>query len=232
MKPIARFGLVVLLAASLSACAVNNPNRRAEIGAGAGAATGALLGQAIGHNTSGTLIGAVVGALAGGAAGHYMDEQQHAMEQRLARQRAAKQLHIVRMGRDALRVGVASDYSFAVDSAQLTPGAEQAFASIAGVLRQYKKTIIHVVGFTDSTGTAQYNRKLSVRRARAVADYLISQGVSAGRIRIAGRGETQPVASNATAAGRARNRRVDIVIKPLIKGHEGQAYAPPGYLGS
>jgi len=136
------------------------------------------------------------------------------------------------MGNDALRVGVASDYSFAVDSSKLTPSAKQTFAQIASVLKDYKKTIIHIVGFTDSTGTAQYNQKLSVRRARAVADYLISQGVPAGRIRIEGRGETQPVASNATAAGRARNRRVDIVIKPIVKGHKAQAYAPPGYLGS
>ena len=232
MKQIARMGVVLLMASMLSACAVNNPNRHAAIGAGAGAAAGALIGQAASHSTGGTLIGAVVGALAGGAVGHYMDAQQHAMEQRLAKQRASRELHIVRMGRDALRVGVASDYSFAVDSARLTPSAKQTFASIASVLEHYRKTIIHVVGFTDSTGSAQYNRKLSVRRARSVADFLISQGVSAGRMRIEGRGETQPVASNATAAGRARNRRVDVVIKPLIQGHEAQAYAPPGYLGS
>ena len=232
MKQVLRFALAAVLAASLSACAMNGQNQRAEMGAGAGAAAGALAGQAISHHTGGTLIGAVVGALAGGAVGHYMDRQQHAMEQKLARQRASKQLNIVRMGNDALRVGVASDYSFAVDSSKLTPQAKQTFAQIASVLKDYNKTIIHIVGFTDSTGTAQYNQKLSVRRARAVADYLISQGVPAGRIRIEGRGETQPVASNATAAGRARNRRVDVVIKPLVKGHKAQAYAPPGYLGS
>lgn len=232
MKYFPRWALAAVLVGSLTACATNNPNQRTEMGAGAGAAAGALAGQAISHHTGGTLIGALVGALAGGAVGHYMDEQQHAMEQKLARQRASKQLNISRMGNDALRVGVASDYSFAVDSSQLTPQAKQTFTQIAGVLKDYNKTIIHIVGFTDSTGAAAYNQKLSVRRARAVADYLISQGVPAGRIQIEGRGETQPVATNATAAGRARNRRVDIVIKPLIKGHKAQAYASPGYLGS
>lgn len=219
------------VAVLVSACA-NSPNRRAEIGGGAGAVLGALAGSQIGHGAGATVIGAALGALAGGGVGHYMDNQKQELDQKLQKQRAAQELNVTRLNNDALKIGVASDASFAVDSATLNGHAQSTFNTIANVLKDYKKTAIHVVGFTDSTGSKAHNLKLSQERAQSVASFLESRGVNPQRVLTWGRGESQPVATNATAAGRARNRRVDIVIKPIVKGNEKEAFSAPPYLGS
>ncbi|AWN17667.1 OmpA family protein [Salinisphaera sp. LB1] len=224
--------LAVAAALGLSACA-NNPNRRAEIGGGIGAVAGGLLGSQLG-DSSGTnaAIGAALGALAGGGIGHYMDKQQQELNKKLAAQRARNELNIQRLNQDTLKIGVASDASFAVNSATLNPNAQNTFNSIASVLKNYKKTAIHVVGFTDSTGSKQHNLKLSKERADAVAQFLESRGVNSQRVLTWARGESEPVASNATAAGRAKNRRVAIVIKPIVKGNEKAAFSAPPDLGN
>jgi outer membrane protein OmpA-like peptidoglycan-associated protein len=153
------------------------------------------------------------------------------MKKKLAKQRAEKELQVTRLNQDALKVGVAGDASFAVDSAKIKAQFKPAYGKIASVLKEYPKSIIHVVGFTDNTGSDNYNLGLSKRRAEAVANYLNAQGVAGNRLITEGRGETQPVASNDTKAGRAQNRRVEIVIKPVVKGHEREAYQPPPPLG-
>ena len=106
------------------------------------------------------------------------------------------------------------------------------YSKIANVLKSYDKTVIHIVGHTDSTGSDQYNQGLSERRAASVASYMGGQGLPGTRVRQEGRGESQPIASNDSADGRKRNRRVDIVIKPVIEGQEQQAWTPPPYLGA
>jgi outer membrane protein OmpA-like peptidoglycan-associated protein len=88
------------------------------------------------------------------------------------------------------------------------------------------------VGHTDSTGSEQYNMKLSQQRAQAVAQFLTGRGVDSQRVLTWGRGESQPIATNDTEAGRAENRRVDVVIKPIVEGQEAQAFSEPPYLGS
>ncbi len=229
-----RTGLAILLSAALvlTACA-GDPNRRTKIGAGVGAVVGAIAGSQLGDE-SGTnvAIGAAVGALAGGGVGLYMDNQQQELEQELQAERAADMLNVTRLNGDALKIGVASDASFAVDSATLAPVAQNTFNKIAGVLKDYEKTAIHVVGHTDSTGSDQYNLKLSQQRAEAVANFLISRGVNPQRTLTWGRGESEPIAGNDTAQGRAANRRVDIVIKPIVEGQERAAFTAPPYLGA
>ncbi|MES1937853.1 OmpA family protein [Salinisphaera hydrothermalis] len=224
--------LAVAAALGLSACA-DNPNRRAEIGGGAGAVLGGLLGSQLGDK-SGTnaAIGAALGALAGAGVGHYMDNQQKELNKKLAAQQARNELNITRLNQDTLKIGVASDASFAVDSANLSPNAQNTFNSIANVLKDYKKTAIHVVGFTDNTGSKQHNLKLSQERAQAVAQFLESRGVNSKRVLTWARGESEPVASNKTAEGRAQNRRVAIVIKPIVKGDEKAAFSAPPNLGN
>ncbi|HET7312835.1 OmpA family protein [Salinisphaera sp.] len=224
--------VLVVVALTLTACA-NDPNRRAEIGGGVGAVLGGLLGSQLGDN-SGTnaAIGAVLGGLAGAGVGHYMDNQQQELNRKLAAQQARDELNITRLDQNTLKIGVASDASFAVDSANLNPNAQNTFNSIANVLKDYDKTAIHVVGFTDSTGTEQHNLELSQERAEAVARFLESRGVNSQRVLTWARGESQPVASNATAEGRARNRRVAIVIVPIVKGREKAAFAAPPDLGN
>ncbi len=219
------------LSLSLLACAADDPNKRAKTGA----AVGALLGAVVGHQVDsdkGRYVGAAVGAIAGGAAGHYMDKQQAALEKELAAEAAAQELRITRMAGDALRVGVASDATFDFDSSTVKSDAVATYAKIANILKNYDKTVIHVVGHTDSVGSDQYNQGLSQRRASAVASFLTQNGVVPARVLTEGRGEREPIAGNNSEDGRRRNRRVDIVIKPIIEGQEQQAYAPPPYLGS
>lgn len=224
---------VSLLATAVvvSACATDDPNRRAKIGAAVGAVTGAVIGHQV-NDHEGKYVGAALGALAGVSVGHYMDQQQAELQKRLADEQAQETLSITRMSGNALRVGVASDYSFEIDSAELSFDAQTTFDKIANVLKDYDKTAIHVVGHTDSTGSEEYNQKLSERRASAVAKYLSGQGVTSLRIVTWGRGESEPVAGNDTRAGRARNRRVDIVLKPIVEGREKDAFEAPPYLGA
>jgi outer membrane protein OmpA-like peptidoglycan-associated protein len=222
--------LIPACALILAGCA-GDPNRRAKIGA----ATGAVIGAAIGNEIDkgqGKYVGAVVGAIAGGAVGHYMDEQQKQLEKDLAKEAARNELSITRMSEDTLRVGIASDVSFDVGSAEIKLNARQTYEKIAAVLKDYDKTIIHVVGHTDSDGSDAYNQALSERRGEAVANLLANNGVPSSRLRTEGRGEREPIASNATAEGKRRNRRVDIVIKTVVEGREQDAERAPPYLGS
>ena len=215
----------------LAGCAADDPNKRAKRGAAIGAIVGAVAGHHV-DGDKGRYIGAVVGAIAGGAVGNYMDQQQAELERELAAEAAREELNITRLAGDALKVGVASDVSFDFDSAQIRSGARPTYQKIADVLKDYEKTVIHVVGHTDSTGAADYNQGLSERRAASVASVLRNAGVLPERIVTEGRGESEPLADNSTKAGQAQNRRVDIVIKAIVEGNEGAAYTPPPYLGS
>jgi outer membrane protein OmpA-like peptidoglycan-associated protein len=219
---------IVAIATLLSACAADDPNKRAKTGAAIGALVGAALGtQATDDKKKGAVIGAVVGAIAGGAAGNYMDKQQAELEKELKAEQDAQTLNIVRMSDNSLKVGVASQATFDVDKSNLKSGSLETFGKIAEVLKSYDATVIHVVGHTDSTGADSYNQSLSERRAQSVASYIGQRGVPTERLVTEGRGEREPRASNGDAAGREQNRRVDIVIKPVIEGQEQAAFDPP-----
>ncbi len=223
--------LIVVCALGLIACA-GDPNRRAKIGAATGAVIGAAVGDQVDDDGKGKYYGAVVGAVAGAAVGHHMDKQQEELEKQLAEETRRKELSVARMAEDTVRLDISSDASFDVDSAVIKSTARQTYVKIAGVLKTYPESIIHVVGHTDSDGTDQHNQGLSERRASAVASLLTGEGVPSSRIRTEGRGEREPVASNSTAEGKRRNRRVDIVIKTVVEGREQDAERPPGYLGN
>lgn len=221
----------VLVVGLLAGCAADDPNRSAKTGAVVGAIVGAVVGNQ-GDKKRDRYLGAAVGALAGAAVGGYMDKQRKALEKSLAEEQASQDLRITEMSGNALRVGIASDATFAFDSAEIQPQSRQTYAKIAAVLDDYPKTIVHIVGHTDAIGSDAYNLGLSKRRAESVGLFLRSQGVDGDRLIYEGRGESEPLASNQTPEGRRQNRRVDIVIKPLVEGQEQQAYAPPPYLGS
>ena len=226
--------LAALLCTTLfvTACA-GDPNRKTKIGAGVGAVLGGIAGSQLGDK-SGTnaAIGAAIGALAGGASGRYMDNQQKELNEKLKAEQARDVLNLTRLDGDALKIGVASDASFAVDSSTLSGSAQTTFNKIATTLKDYDKTAIHVVGHTDSSGSDEYNQKLSQQRAQTVAQALTAGGVNTQRLLTWGRGEAEPIATNDTEQGRAENRRVDIVIKPIVEGQESQAFSEPPYLGS
>ena len=227
----ARLAVVAVVVATLAACATDDPNRRAKTGAVIGGVAGAVIGNNVSHARGAPIVGAVIGALAGGAVGNYMDRQQAELNQQLAEEQRNNEPQITKLSDGSLKVGIASDVSFDINSAQLKPEALDTYAKIANILKSYDKTVIHVVGHTDTTGSDEYNMRLSASRANSVATYLSSQGVPSTRIRQEGRGEREPLVRTADNVNEPRNRRVDIVIKPVIEGQEQQAWTPPPYLG-
>jgi outer membrane protein OmpA-like peptidoglycan-associated protein len=213
---------------TLGGCATDDPNRQAKIGAAVGAVAGAVIGHQINDDT-GRYVGAAVGALAGGATGYYMDEQQRAFEQELARERDANALEIERLRDDTLKLTVDSEVSFDFAKADIKPSFEPSLDKLATLIRKYDRTIVHVVGHTDSIGSDSYNQELSERRAESVVNYLAYRGVDTRRLRTEGRGEREPRADNATEAGRQLNRRVEVFVKPVVEGEEYRAYESPDY---
>lgn len=212
----------------LSGCATDDPNRRAKTGAAIGAVTGAVIGHQVSHG-SGKWVGAAAGALAGAGIGHYMDNQQRDFEQTLAYEREQNQMEIERMRDDTLKLSLDSEVSFDFDSARIKPTFKPSLEKLADLLIKYDRSVVHVVGHTDSSGSAEYNQRLSKQRAQSVAQFLERQGVPYERLRTEGRGENEPRDTNATEAGRQLNRRVEVYVKPIVEGRESDAYLPPKY---
>ncbi len=212
---------VGIIALSLSACTTTNPFTGetqlsntaggALIGAGGGAVGGAIIGGAVGGDPRiGALIGAGVGALAGGAIGNYMDQQ----EAELRAQLQGTGVSVIRDG-DQIYLNMPSNVTFDVGQYNVKPQFHSTLRSVALILQKYNKTLVDVYGHTDSTGSEESNLELSKKRAIAVANIISGYGVDPRRFYIDGRGESEPIASNNTDAGRALNRRVEIKIIPL-----------------
>lgn len=179
-----------------------------------GATTGAIIGGLIGATSNSserplaTIAGAVAGAAIGGAIGTALDRQAADL-----RAQTSGNIGVVNAG-DRLIVTMPQDLLFATDSAALRPDLQADLRAVAANLQQYPASRIEVIGHTDNTGDAGYNRSLSQQRAGSVAGVLIGAGVPAGRIVTLGQGEDAPIASNLTPEGRAQNRRVEIIIRP------------------
>jgi outer membrane protein OmpA-like peptidoglycan-associated protein len=211
--------LIIVLVASvlLGACQTTDPYTGQQKtsdtakGAGIGAASGALIAMLIsGTSRKNALIGAGIGALAGGAVGRYMDNQ----EAKLREQLQGTGVSVTRSG-DNLVLNMPGNITFATNQSDIAPGFYPVLNSVALVLKEYEKTLIDVVGHTDSTGPMQLNMQLSAARASSVQAYLANQGIPPVRIQAQGVGPQYPVASNDTAEGRQQNRRVDLVLRPL-----------------
>ncbi len=206
--------LVLCLAALFAAgCSIDPYTGEEKVsntgkGAGIGAASGAVIG-AIAGGGKGAAIGAAAGAAVGGGIGYYMDRQ----EAKIRAQLEGTGVRVVREG-DNIRLIMPGNITFATDSYRISPSFFPILDSIALVLKEFDKTSIDVAGYTDSTGSFEYNQKLSENRANSVTSYLISAGVAAGRIQTRGFGERYPIASNSSAMGRSQNRRVEIRIRP------------------
>ena len=209
------FLCIVLLLAGCAAPETQTKTQKGAIyGAAGGAAAGAIVGQVISHDTKGTLIGAAIGAAVGGlggaGVGKMMDDQERDMRKAVASSEAAS---VSREG-NLLAVTFKGDVTFDTNSTVLRPGLQSEINRVAGVLNQYPNTLVRVEGHTDSKGTDAYNMDLSNRRAMAVKNLLVQRGIADSRIEAVGYGETLPVATNDTEAGRQRNRRVEIKIAP------------------
>lgn len=211
----------ISVAALLGACTTTDPYssqpRRNNTGTGAiaGAVGGALLGYLTNTSNSeqgrkNALIGAGVGALGGAAVGAYMDRQQRALEAELS----GTGVGVARQG-DNLVLRMPSDVTFATNQHDIEPRFLSTLDDVARVLREYDQSTVDVIGHTDSSGGDVINQPLSERRAGSVAGYLIQQGVMPQRLIVQGMSSRVPVADNSTPAGRAENRRVEILIRPF-----------------
>lgn len=214
--------IAISVAATLTGCTMTNEQRLA-----AGAIGGAVIGGVVGHQVhhkNGRYVGAVLGALAGGAITGYMNQQQQALESSQELSNAG--ITVSRVNDSTIKLILPAAITFATNKTNLNSSVQASLNDIVNVINQYPKTAIHVLGFTDSDGSADYNMTLSQRRAQAVKSYLANSGVVSGRIVATGYGETHPVAANTTAAGKAQNRRAEIYIKAIEQGNEQAAYLP------
>jgi outer membrane protein OmpA-like peptidoglycan-associated protein len=216
--------IAAVFAVGLTACATTDPytgqpvRNNTAIGAAAGALGGAALGYLTNTNKSeegrqNALIGAGIGALAGAGVGQYMDRQQ----EQLRRQTQGTGIDVQRQG-DNIVLAMPGDVLFAFNSDAVSPPFFGPLGAITQTINQYPATYVDVVGHADAVGADAYNQALSERRASSVASYLINQGVLRERLFVAGRGESQPRASNDNDAGRAQNRRVEIILRPHVQG--------------
>ena len=204
----------------LTACTTNpytgeQQASKGLIGAGTGAILGGAAGALLGATTSvktrkAALIGAGIGALAGGGVGVYMDNQEAKLRERLRNSGVS----VTRVG-DSIVLNMPSNVTFDSDQADVKPQFYDTLNSVALVFQEFDQTLIDVVGHTDSTGDDDYNFDLSRQRASSVARYISSQQIASDRFSVEGRGEREPIASNASASGKQQNRRVEITIQPL-----------------
>lgn len=215
MKNISVLALAVIMIVGsiFTSCeAVKNTNKT-QRGAAIGAAGGALLGGILGNNLGkggkgamGAVIGGVVGGVAGGVIGNKMDKQARQIDQ------AIPGAEVKRVGEGIQLVLNENAVRFDTNKSTLTAAAKTNLDKLVAVFNEYPDTDITIFGYTDSTGPADYNLKLSGERAASVKNYLVGKGISAGRFTIQGMGIADPIADNGTAEGRSQNRRVEFAI--------------------
>ena len=215
-----RIALPALLALSLAACAGDpndtlRQNRGTAMGAGAGAVVGGVVGAILDKkDRRGVPVGAAAGAAVGAGIGSLFDRQQRAFEDTLSQERAANEIQVERVQDNLLKLTLDSEVSFDFDSATLRPEFRDSVQKLSSVLNKYTDTNARIVGHTDSRGSDAYNQTLSERRAVAVQQALVMDGVAPQRLSTQGLGESQPRATNDTEAGRQLNRRVEIFVSP------------------
>ncbi len=205
----------LFVASQMAGCAnMDETQRTTATGAAVGAVAGALLGgvTAGGNKTKSAATGAAIGAALGAGGGYlwsrHMQEQKAAMEQ--ATQGTG--IGVTQTADNQLKLDIPSDLSFDSGRYDIKPALHAVLDRFATTLNQNPVTTVRVVGHTDNAGSDAINNPLSVNRAAATRDYLVSRGVAGNRIAIDGRGSREPIADNATAAGKARNRRVEIFV--------------------
>ncbi len=189
---------------------MSKTGKGALIGALAGVAAGLLSGDDATERRQRALVGAGVGGLAGAAIGNYQDRQERALRDQMA----GTGVDVVRDGNN-ITLNMPSGITFDFDKSNLKPEFYPVLENVARTLQEYNQTIVEVAGHTDSVGSDAYNQKLSEQRANAVSGFLTSRGLNRDRFIVVGAGETRPVASNDTEAGRAQNRRVEITLVPI-----------------
>lgn len=198
----------VVLGLGLLALAGCDTMTAEQRGATTGAVIGAVAGQVIGGDSRASTIGAALGGLGGYVWSRQMEDKKRQMERATAGTGAV----VTQTADNQLKLSIPNDISFATGKHDIQPRLMPILDQFAQGLNQQPSMEVRIVGHTDNTGTDAINNPLSVNRAQSARDYLVSRGVATQRISIDGRGSREPIADNATEAGRARNRRIDIFL--------------------
>lgn len=198
--------LILSLSLSISGCSQwSKTAKGGAIGSGAGAAAGAVIGKTLGNTAAGALAGAAVGGTVGAVIGRQMDKKAAELQENL------ENAEIQRV-EEGIAVSFDSGILFDFDSAKLRAEAMENLAQLAETMGEDDNTELLIVGHTDSVGDEAYNQNLSERRAAMAATFMGTQGIARSRIEVEGRGETEPIATNETEAGRQENRRIEVAI--------------------
>ncbi len=203
--------ILILSAAALGLAACTTPDGRPRPNTTGGAVIGGLVGAIIGGNRPGNMIvGGAVGATIGGLIGQELDKQADALRTSMGN----GQVGIVNTGSE-LVITLPEAITFDTGSAIVRGSLTNDLYTLADHLNTYPDSTVDVIGHTDNVGAASFNQQLSAQRAESVYSILVDGGVTASRMRAFGRGENEPKASNLNEAGRAQNRRVEIIIRPI-----------------
>jgi outer membrane protein OmpA-like peptidoglycan-associated protein len=207
MKKIKSIMVISALALSvlIYSCGASNAVKGGVIGGAGGAVVGGIVGHELGNTALGAIIGAAVGGTAGVLIGNHMDKQAEEIENEI------EGVTVERVG-EGIALKFDSGILFGFDSSTLQTEAKENIYKLASILKKYPDSNILIAGHTDSDGSEQYNQSLSERRAKAVSDYTMMQGVASSRLSIIGLGENEPIATNNTVEGKQLNRRVEIAI--------------------
>ncbi len=205
--------ILAISALSTVGCAnMSETQQRTAAGTGIGAVAGAVLGSALGGSGGATRTGAVLGAAAGGIGTYVWSQRMEQQKQTMQQATAGTGVSVSQTPDNQLRLDVPSDVSFDTGRADIRPNFRSVLDRFAQTLNTNPNTTVRIIGHTDNTGSDAINDPLSVNRAASTRQYLADRGVNPARIAIEGRGSHEPIASNATEAGRAQNRRVEIYV--------------------
>ena len=210
-KIVTRLTVFALAGSILAGCATQQQSNTAA-GTGIGAALGAGIGALAGGG-KGAAIGAGVGALAGGVTGYNWQT----IRNKLSGASKGTGTQITEQPDGSLKLNIPSNVTFATDSYQINPNLYATLNELATQMNQNPQVVAQIRGYTDSTGNASYNQTLSVNRAQSVATYLSQHGVQPNRLQAEGFGASSPIADNSTAAGREKNRRVEIYLRAMAQ---------------
>lgn len=200
------FSLILAISLTFTGCTEwSKTAKGGAIGSGAGAAAGAVIGKTLGSTAAGAIAGAAVGGTVGAIIGRQMDKKAAELEENLE----GAEIQRVEEG---IAVSFDSGLLFDFDSAKLRKEAMENLEQLAEIMGEDDNTEILIVGHTDSIGDEEYNQNLSERRAAMAATFMGTQGIARSRIDVEGRGETEPIATNETEAGRQENRRIEVAI--------------------
>lgn len=214
MKKIITFVLCGLMVFSSTGCStLSKTAGGAMLGSGAGAVLGAVVGTFISKDAKGAAIGAAIGTAVGGGTGAIIGHKMDKKAEELAKLEGAKVETITDInGLEAIKVTFDSGILFELNKSNLSSEAQTTLAAFAANMADLTDTDITIYGHTDNTGSAAVNEKLSAQRAESVATFLNKKGIAKERITTAGMSFNMPVADNATAEGRALNRRVEVYV--------------------